>query len=61
MGEVIISNVLNSYFNFKGVLYGYLCISWFLGLLIKVKDKVVGMVGLVNKFDIYIDEDVEFL
>ena len=60
-GEVTISNAPNSHPNSKGVPHGHPRISRFLGLPIKVKDKVVGMVGLANKFDTYTDEDAEFL
>ena len=56
-----ISNAPSSHPNSKGVPPGHPRISRFLGLPIKVKDKVVGMVGLANKFDVYTDEDAKFL
>ena len=60
-GEVTISNVSGSHPNSKGVPKGHPRISRFLGLPIKIKDRVVGMIGLANKFDVYTVEDAEFL
>jgi diguanylate cyclase (GGDEF)-like protein/PAS domain S-box-containing protein len=60
-GNVTISNVSGTHPNSKGVPPGHPRISRFLGLPIKIKDKVVGMIGLANKFDVYTNEDAEFL
>ena len=60
-GKITISNVSGGHPNAKGVPKGHPRISRFLGLPIKVKDRVVGMIGLANKFDVYSEEDAEFL
>ena len=60
-GEVTISNASGSHPNSKGVPQGHPRISRFLGLPIKVKDRVVGMIGLANKFEPYTLDDAEFL
>lgn len=60
-GEVTISNTSGSHPNSKGVPQGHPRISRFLGLPIKVKDRVVGMIGLANKFEPYNVEDAKFL
>ena len=60
-GEVTISNASGSHPNSKGVPQGHPRISRFLGLPIKVKDRVVGMIGLANKFEPYALDDAEFL
>ncbi|MCZ8530293.1 sensor domain-containing diguanylate cyclase [Alteromonas sp. PRIM-21] len=60
-GEVTISNTSGSHPNSKGVPQGHPRISRFLGLPIKVKDRVVGMIGLANKFEPYALDDAEFL
>ncbi len=60
-GEVTISNTSGSHPNSKGVPKGHPRISRFLGLPIKVKDRVVGMIGLANKFEPYTIEDAKFL
>ncbi len=60
-GKITISNVSGGHPNAKGVPKGHPRISRFLGLPIKVKDRVVGMIGLANKFDVYTEEDAEFL
>lgn len=60
-GEVTISNASGSHPNSKGVPQGHPRISRFLGLPIKIKDRVVGMIGLANKFDLYTFDDAEFL
>lgn len=60
-GEVTISNASGSHPNSKGVPQGHPRISRFLGLPIKIKDRVVGMIGLANKFEPYTFDDAEFL
>ncbi|MHC6646974.1 sensor domain-containing diguanylate cyclase [Alteromonas sp. HB246098] len=60
-GEVTLSNASGSHPNSKGVPQGHPRISRFLGLPIKVKDRVVGMIGLANKFEPYALDDAEFL
>ena len=60
-GEVTISNTSGSHPNSKGVPQGHPRISRFLGLPIKVKDRVVGTIGLANKFEPYTVEDADFL
>jgi len=60
-GEVTISNVSGSHPNSKGVPKGHPRISRFLGLPIKIKERVVGMIGLANKFDAYTVQDAQFL
>ena len=60
-GEITISNASGSHPKSKGVPQGHPRISRFLGLPIKVKDRVVGMIGLANKFEPYSIEDAKFL
>jgi len=60
-GSVTISNSSGTHPSSRGVPEGHPRISRFLGLPIKIKDKVVGMIGLANKFDVYDEEDAEFL
>ncbi|WP_179985049.1 diguanylate cyclase [Alteromonas macleodii] len=60
-GEVTLSNASGSHPSSKGVPQGHPRISRFLGLPIKVKDRVVGMIGLANKFEPYALDDAEFL
>lgn len=60
-GEVTISNVSGSHPNSKGVPKGHPRISRFLGLPIKIKERVVGMIGLANKFEAYTMQDAQFL
>ncbi|MFZ8199699.1 sensor domain-containing diguanylate cyclase [Alteromonas portus] len=60
-GEVTISNTSGSHPNSKGVPQGHPRISRFLGLPIKVKERVVGMIGLANKFEPYTVDDATFL
>ena len=59
-GEVVISNTAGAHPASKGTPQGHPRISRFLGLPIKVKDRVVGIIGLANKFSPYTNEDAEF-
>lgn len=59
-GEVVISNTAGTHPASKGTPQGHPRISRFLGLPIKVKERVVGIIGLANKFSAYSSEDAEF-
>jgi diguanylate cyclase (GGDEF)-like protein len=57
---VVISNTAGAHPASRGTPQGHPRISRFLGLPIKVKDRVVGFIGLANKFSPYTNEDAEF-
>lgn len=60
-GKMTISNVAGSHPHSRGVPAGHPRISRFLGLPISVKERVVGMIGLANKFEPYTHADADFL
>ncbi len=59
-GEVIIANSPKNHPASRGTPKGHPRINRFLGLPIKIKDRVVGMIGLANKFESYKPSDAEF-
>ena len=59
-GEVIIANSPINHPASRGTPKGHPRINRFLGLPIKIKDRVVGMIGLANKFESYKPSDAEF-
>ncbi|WP_111637211.1 sensor domain-containing diguanylate cyclase [Marinomonas shanghaiensis] len=56
-GNIVISNTLNTHHASKGTPSGHPLIERFLGLPIKVNNKLVGMIGLANKTAPYSEED----
>jgi diguanylate cyclase (GGDEF)-like protein len=59
-GDVIISNTPKTHPASRGAPKGHPRINRFLGLPIKIKDEVVGMIGLANKFEFYKASDAAF-
>ena len=59
-GEVIISNTPKTHPASRGTPKGHPRINRFLGLPVKIKDEVVGMIGLANKFEFYKASDAAF-
>lgn len=60
-GDIVISNQINTHKASKGTPPGHPPIERFMGLPIKVNNKLIGMIGMANKEAPYTLEDAQFL